>query len=137
MAGVCESLSSFDALVPVPLHLQRQLVRGYNQADVIAHRIGKVCRIKVINAARRIRRTETQTHLHSHEKRAANVRGAFALKRCARQLFGKHVVIVDDVMTTGSTLRELGRLLKHAAPASLSTLVLAVSDPRGRGFEAI
>lgn len=130
-------LTETDVLVPVPLHRRRQLLRGYNQADVIARRISKVCGIKVINAAKRIRSTETQTHLHSQEKRAANVRGAFALRPAARQLVAKHVVIVDDVMTTGSTLRELGRLLKHAAPASLSTLVLAVADPRGRGFEAI
>jgi len=129
-------LTETDILVPVPLYLRRHISRGYNQADVIARRIGKVCRIPVLHPARRVRNTETQTHL-SQAQRAANVRGAFALKRCARKLFAKHVVLVDDVMTTGSTLRELGRTLKHAAPASLSVLTLAIADKRGRGFEVI
>ncbi|MEO6435303.1 MAG: phosphoribosyltransferase family protein [Tepidisphaeraceae bacterium] len=47
------------------------------------------------------------------------------------------MVVVDDVMTTASTLRELGRLLKQTEPASLSAMVLAVADPKGRGFELI
>ena len=129
-------LTQTDILVPVPLHLRRHIMRGYNQADVIARRIGRVCRIPVLHAARRVRNTETQTHL-SQARRSANVRGAFALKRGARRLFGKHVVLVDDVMTTAATLRELGRTLKQTAPASLSVLVLAIADPKGRGFEAI
>ena len=129
-------LTETDILVPVPLHLRRHITRGYNQADVIARRIGKVCRIPVLHAARRVRNTETQTHL-SQAQRLANVRGAFALKRGARRLFGKHVVLIDDVMTTAATLRELARTLKHVAPASLSVLVLAIADRKGRGFEVI
>lgn len=131
-------LTHTNALVPVPLHYARHIARGYNQADVIARRIGKYCRIPIIHAARRVRATATQTNLHSHEKRLANVRNAFALKPAqAKKLFGKHVIVVDDVMTSGATLKAVGYVLKHAAPASLCAIVLAIADPRHRGFEAI
>lgn len=129
-----------EVLVPVPLHFIRQFQRGYNQADVIARRIASKRNshgIAVIPAARRTRNTETQTHLHSDQKRQMNVRGAFALKRCARKIEGKHVLVIDDVMTTGATLKSLGRVLKKAKPASLCALVLAVADSRRKGFEAI
>jgi len=50
---------------------------------------------------------------------------------------GKRVVIVDDVMTTAATIRTVARALRSARPAGISAIVLAVADPRGRGFEAI
>jgi ComF family protein len=126
-----------DVIVPVPLHLRRQISRGYNQADVIARRLASQCKIRLIHAVRRTRNTETQTHLHSYEKRLANVRGAFELRRAAKGLRGKHVVVVDDVMTVGATLKAVAQVLKKAEPASLSAIVLAVVDPKGRGFEII
>jgi ComF family protein len=130
-------LTETQVLVPVPLHFRRHISRGYNQADVIARRLGAKCHVPLIRAARRIRNTETQTTLHSVEKRFANVRGAFELRRCAHKLQGKHVVVIDDVMTAGATLKSLGHLLKQAEPASLCAMVIAIADPRRRGFEAI
>ena len=131
-------LTQTGVLVPVPLHFLRQFGRGFNQAEVLARRIGSRRNshaIPVVHALRRTRNTESQTNLHSHEKRWHNVRNAFALRRCARKLRGKHVVVVDDVMTTGSTLRAVARVLRQAEPASLCAIVLAVADPKGRGFE--
>jgi ComF family protein len=130
-------LTETQILVPVPLHIRRHISRGYNQADVIARRMGKTCRIPVVNAIKRVRNTETQTHMTSHAKRVDNVRGAFALRRRASALEGKHVVLVDDVMTTGSTLQSVGRLLRQANPRSLCAIVLAIADPKHRGFEVI
>jgi ComF family protein len=130
-------LHETQVLVPVPLHIRRHISRGYNQADVIAQRIGKVCRIPVIHVARRIRNTESQTQLTSHEQRYANVRGAFALRRCAAKLKDKHVMVIDDVTTTGSTLRALAQVLKEAQPASLCAMVIAKADYKGRAFETI
>jgi ComF family protein len=131
-------LTHTDVLVPVPLHIIRHVQRGYNQSEVIARRIGKVCDKPVVRAVRRTRATATQTHLHSHDARVANVKGAFALRRAqGRKIFGKHVVVVDDVSTSGATLAAVGRALKEAAPASLCALVLAIADPKGRAFEAV
>jgi ComF family protein len=130
-------LHETQVLVPVPLHIRRHISRGYNQADVIAQRIGRKCRIPFLHAARRVRNTESQTQLTSQEQRYENVRGAFALRRCARQLKDKHVMVVDDVTTTGSTLRALAQVLKQAEPASLCAMVIAKADYKGRSFESI
>jgi predicted amidophosphoribosyltransferase len=86
--------------------------------------------------AKRIRPTETQTHLHSRAERAENLRNAFDLVDPAA-IEGKHIVLADDVLTTGATLMSLARALKPAGPASLSAIVLAVADPKGRAFEVI
>ena len=129
-------LGQTDCLVAVPLHYGRQVGRGFNQAQVIAQRMGRRCGVKSVKPVVRKRRTETQTYLHSQARRAENVQNAFRLTRpgCVA---GKHVVLVDDVMTSGATLFEMARTLKPAGAASLSALVLAVADPKGRGFEAI
>lgn len=131
-------LTETQVLVPVPLHFKRHLARGYNQADVIARQLGAGRRrIPVVHALRRTRDTETQTHLHSHQQRGENLRDAFALRRAAKSIRGKHVVIVDDVTTSGSTLQSAARTLKQADLASLCAIVLAIADPKRRGFEAI
>ena len=131
-------LTETDVLVPVPLHFVRQVKRGYNQADVIARKLGRLSRTPVVRALCRTRDTETQTHLPSHDKRVANVRGAFALRRgAARKIRGRNVIVVDDVMTSGSTLHEVARTLEDAEPSSLCAAVLAIADRKGRGFEVI
>jgi ComF family protein len=131
-------LTETDVLVPVPLHFKRHLSRGYNQADVIARKIGAGRRsIKVVHALRRTRDTETQTHIKSQQKRVENVRDAFVLRRTAKHIRGKHVILVDDVMTSGATLQSAARTLEAAKPASLCAIVLAIADKKGRGFEVI
>jgi ComF family protein len=129
-------LARADVLVPVPLYPWRQVSRGYNQADLLARRIGKHGHIKVARALIRLQNTETQTHIHSREHRYENLRDAFGLLR-PRPVRGKHVVIVDDVMTTGATLTWAARTIADAQPASISAMVIAIADPRRRGFETI
>ncbi len=119
-----------DVLVPVPLHWRRQFLRGYNQAEVIARRLGARCGKTVARALRRLRDTETQTHMHSAARREKNLRDAFRLTD-AKRVAGKHVVIVDDVWTTGATMGAVARALKVAKPASMSAIVVAVADPKG------
>ena len=133
---VGEILAAADMLVPVPLHRRRQVERGYNQADVIARRLGAMAKVPVHIAADRKRSTVVQSQLSSRQKRVANLRDAFAL-RDPRPLAGRHIVLVDDVLTTGSTLVYLARAVMTAKPASVSAIVLAVADPRGREFEFI
>jgi len=124
---VQELLKKTDLVVPVPLDWRRQVTRGYNQAEVLARRLaGK----KVVRAVRRVRNTPTQTHQQTAARRAENLRGAFALVK-PETVAGKHVVIVDDVWTSGATMREMARAIKGAKPASLSAIVVATADPRG------
>jgi ComF family protein len=129
-------LTETEVLVPVPLHPLRQMSRGYNQAALLAERIGRVCKLKQANALVRLRHTEAQTNLHSRAKRDANLKDAFALAS-ERGVRGRHVVLVDDVMTTGATLRAAARAVRKAKPKSLSVLVLAVADPRGHHFQSV
>ncbi len=128
-------LTETQVLVPVPLHLRRHITRGYNQADVIARRIGKKARLPVVHAIRRTRNTETQINLHSHAKRVANVRDAFALRRVAKKLRDKHVVVIDDVSTSGATLNAMAQVLEASPAREPVRVVIAIADPKHRGFE--
>jgi ComF family protein len=132
-------LTQTDLLIPVPLHPWRQMSRGYNQAEIVARRLKKLCKPhgpRFCDAMVRLKNTETQTHLHSREDRHENLRDAFGLLK-PRAVRGKHVVLIDDVMTTGATLYWAARAIKEAEPASISAIVISVADPRGMDFEAI
>jgi ComF family protein len=129
-------LSETDVIVPVPLHRLRQVSRGYNQSEVIARRLARRHRIRVARPVLRLRNTESQTNMTSAAQREENMREAFALVN-PRAVRGKHVVVVDDVMTTGATLRAFAHALRPAKPKSLCAVVVAVADPRGRDFKRV
>lgn len=124
-----------DVMVPIPLHFFRRMRRGFNQAGLVARVLAERGDRPVLQALSRTRNTQTQTHLHSKMKRFENLRDAFALK-CAKEIRGKHVLVIDDVMTTGVTLQTAARALRAGKPASISAIVLAVADPRGRNFQS-
>ncbi|QOC22900.1 ComF family protein [Wenzhouxiangella sp. AB-CW3] len=111
-----------DLMVPVPLHWRRRLMRGFNQsellcADLSRHFGGLPWRALL----GRRRATAAQSELPA-DKRTGNVRGAFHLRR---GLPARHVALVDDVMTTGSTLDECARVLKRAGVSRIDVWVVA------------
>ena len=113
--------SDVDAVVPVPLHWLRRWKRGYNQAEVIASGVAECLGIPMRPyILRRIRRTRTQTRLSIAEKRA-NVSGAFAIpaKPPAEPTPFRHILLVDDVFTTGSTLYACYAALRSVFPPSV------------------
>ena len=120
-----------NVIIPVPLHRTRLAERGYNQAEVIAKAITAQSNTNVVRAIKRVRPTPSQTHL-SVSERIENMRGAFALSSNASKIKGKHIIIVDDVMTTGSTLASVAETLLEAKPKSISTLALAIAQPMGQ-----
>lgn len=122
-------LAQADVLIPVPLHRLRQMLRGYNQAEVIASRLAQSGRLRVIQPVVRTRYTAAQTQQHSRIRRFGNLRKAFRLKD-PQAIRGQRVLVIDDVMTTGATLQTLARVLRPAKPAQLSALVIAAADPR-------
>jgi len=134
---IAHLLDQTDVLIPTPLHWSRHIRRGYNQANSLAHRLGRHRKnLAVIPAIVRLKRTSAQTTVRSRADRAANLRFAFALLRPG-EITGKRIALIDDVLTTGSTLKAAASAIKDAAPASISAIVLAVADPRRRDFQAV
>jgi len=101
-------------LVPVPLHRRRLHQREFNQAEEIARVMGRVTGMPVCMALRRVRATSTQTALH-RKQRFENLKDAFALTKAGKRLGEARtagVILVDDVLTTGSTLGSCARVLR-------------------------
>jgi len=116
-----------DALIPVPLYVDRLKQRGFNQSLELAKHIGKALDIPVYKFLLiRTRATPKQSGL-DRRAREKNIRGAFKLHTEANntKLTGKHLAIVDDVVTTGSTTREAARILQRISPALISVVTIA------------
>jgi ComF family protein len=123
---------SFDAVAPVPLHWRRQWQRGFNQSELLARNIAGRTGIPVVLALRRLRSTSAQAGLNNAGRRQ-NVAGAFACRRgarSARRIQAKRILLVDDVMTTGSTAAACALALKRAGAARVALLTVARVDRR-------
>jgi ComF family protein len=113
-----------DFLVPVPLHGKRKRERGFNQSEVLARELAGIKGVKVLEGCLvKTRNVPPQTTLES-AGREKNVRGAYTV-RGSSKIEGKTLVLVDDVFTTGSTLRECSRVLRQAGAAEVRALTLA------------
>ena len=115
-----------DLLVAVPLGQKRLIERGFNQSHEIARTLGKLLKIAPQRSLlHRIRETERQSDIVL-QARKQNVHQAFAVSSHGKTLIqGKHIAVVDDVMTTGSTLDEVARALKQAGAVQVTNLVFA------------
>jgi ComF family protein len=129
-------LQECDVVVPVPLHPLRQIARGYNQAKVIARRLARLSRRRMVQPAIRLVHTSAQTEVHSKTQRLENLHHAFGLLY-PRRIDGKRIVVIDDVRTTAATLQSFGRCLKQGKPESIDAVVVAVADWHNSGFEKI
>src|SRR3989440_2688904 len=107
----------FDAIVPVPLHPARQRERGFNQAELLAQWVSNHIAVPLRPALQRVRYTTTQTAFDRAE-RMQNLRDAFRLRKNTdvRKI---RVLLIDDMLTTGSTLSECPRILKKAGAQSV------------------
>lgn len=123
LAPLVAGMATVETLVPVPLHRARLRQRGYNQSALLAHAVGELGGWRVAEALIRTRPTAQQTTL-SAAARASNVEGAFAIAE-GQHLTGLHVVLVDDVITTGSTLSACARTLAEHGAASVRAVTLA------------
>lgn len=111
-----------DAILPVPLHKKRLRTRGFNQAHELYREINKVVPIPLLKGVRRTVYTDAQTLVRGDE-RAENLKGAFSFK--ASQTLPRHVVILDDVVTTGATSNELANVLKAAGVVKVTVWAVA------------
>ena len=128
----------FDVITPVPLHWRRQWRRGFNQSELLARDIARRTGVPVVNALQRVRPTLTQAGL-SNTGRRRNVAKAFRCRagaRWVRRIQGKHILLIDDVMTTGSTAAACALALKRAGATRVALLTVARVDRRMDGTRA-
>ena len=112
-----------DVLAPVPLHKRRERGRGYNQSELLAREVGKQTAVPVdTSMLRRIRDTAPQVSMPTPEERRRNIEDAF---ECTGDVSGLTVLLIDDVVTTGSTMSACARPLMAAGASSVWGLALA------------
>lgn len=119
---------AFDVIVPMPLHWSRKWKRGFNQSELLARAIGKRVAVPVANALTRRKATPHQAGL-TRAQRRTNVSGVFEASR-PDEVAGKHVLLIDDVLTTGASAAACARALKRAGARQVSVLALARVDRR-------
>jgi ComF family protein len=123
------AVSNAGLMVAVPLSSQRIAQRGFNQAHEIARHIARAWQLPLSTAiCHRVRDTQPQSSLPVAERRG-NMRGAFTLMR-SHVVRGQHVLVVDDVMTTGETLESFAAMLKRYGAARVTNLVFARTPAR-------
>ena len=124
MIPALPALPPLDGIIPVPLHPRRLREREYNQAHLLAHRLGQELGIPLILASLlRIRPTPPQTSLPK-KARLTNLRKAFSVTSPAL-IKGQRILLVDDVFTTGTTLHECAKTLRQAGSGPVYGLTLA------------
>ena len=113
-----------DFITFVPMHFAKLVVRGYNPAKLIAQRISNSISVPIEDVLTSKFTFKSQKHL-SREQRRKNVKGKFRVKK--RDIEGKNVLLIDDVMTTGSTLSECALMLKRAGAKEVRTATFAIT----------
>jgi ComF family protein len=116
-----------DVIIPIPLHQLKKAERGYNQSFYIAKGVGKILNIPVNqNIVKRKKFTQSQTTMNLKE-REENIRGAFVIKKPGG-ITGKNILLIDDVITTGATTSESGRVLLEAGANKIYAASAAIAD---------
>lgn len=115
-----------DLLIPVPLHWWRRLRRGYNQSELLCRGIAQVMHREVNTRALRRHRYTHQQSLQASSDREKNVQGAFSLRR-PDDLAGRHILLVDDVLTTGATISSCCDALKNVNNLKISIATFSIA----------
>ncbi len=113
--------NDIDAILAVPLHWRRKTHRGFNQAAELARPLARVLELPVVRGVRRVKATQFQSGLNT-TARARNLSKAFAIHKPPNY---QHVLIVDDIVTTGATLTQLGKALLNRGVERVSALTVA------------
>lgn len=118
--------SSIDVIVPVPLHVKKTKSRGYNQSEIIAQKVAEILNISIDNLNLiRIKNTDTQTS-KSRVERADNMKKAFLVKESSA-FAGKHILLLDDVLTTGATIEGCVAALSTVSGIKISIATIGIA----------
>ena len=116
-----------DYIIPIPLHPKKEKIRGYNQSHVIAEGISEIMNIPIAEKCLvRSVFTDTQTH-KTRDERYQNVKDIFHIEK-PEKLENKHVLLVDDVLTTGATLMSAGKALLNVEGIKISVATVACAS---------
>ena len=115
---------SIDMISCIPLSRKRMHDRGYNQAELLAKEISKKVGVEYLPTLKKIRHNTAQSTIKDSKQRAANVIGAYRVVD-AEKVKGKYILLVDDVVTTGSTVSECARILKKSGAKAVYCVTLA------------
>lgn len=122
-----EWIKEIDYIIPLPLHWLRTLKRGYNQSEIIAKTVSKYFSIEMkTNCVKRIKNNKSQTSM-SKTERWTNVENIFKIKN-SNLLEGKHVLLVDDLVTTGASINSCIKTLSKIKDIKISVLVLGQTN---------
>ena len=120
--------NNINVIIPIPLHKKRQRNRGYNQSEIVARELGKLLRLPVnTKAVVRARNTKPQKEL-SHKERYHNLKEAFHVTKHWKG--ERHVLLIDDIYTTGNTIDSMAKLLRQKGAEKVWFLTISI----GQGF---
>ncbi len=121
-----EELKDACCIVPVPLHPKKKRIRGYNQSEKFSEGLSKVLGVETKDLLVRKVFTETQTK-KSRDERWLNVKDVFDVKDC-KEIEGKHVILTDDIVTTGATLEACVIALQRCNDVKVSILTIGIAQ---------
>lgn len=120
---ICRFLESYDIIIPVPMYKKKQIIRGYNQTELIARKLARYLCLEHKKVLVKIRDNKMQSSLDA-EDRKNNVKDVYECTQLPK-IYGKTVVLFDDIYTTGSTVRECAKKLKEAGSTKIAVLTIA------------
>lgn len=119
---------SVDCVMPVPIHFTKRMKRGYNQTEILARPVAEALDVPLSADLRAVRAHATQTHKNMKE-RQTGIKSDLFLVRHPERYRGKHILLLDDVITTGSTIRAAADAIFRDVPeAKISVLALAMTE---------
>lgn len=130
----CDYYHDVDVVIPVPLHWRKRLKRGYNQSEYLAEGIAAELSVGVDRRSVMRRRNNPSQAMTRSDDRWENVRGIFRV-RYPERLQGRHVLLVDDVFTTGATIVSCAEEILHCAPGCRISIAVLAASHRGLGID--
>lgn len=125
----CANIPPADFLVPIPIHNQKRKQRGFNQSEEMVKELAKHLKIPVANLLIKTKNTRSQMSIQDRSERENNLIDSFAINSIAEKYLSENqntsVILVDDVITTGSTLNECAKILKQNGVKTVTALVFA------------
>lgn len=118
-------ISNLDLITAIPLHPKKQAQRTYNQSELIGLNLASKLEVPYLTTLKRLKYTESQTHL-SDQERMANLQGVFqAEEKAQKQIIGRRILLIDDVVTSGATISQAIEVLRNQGAAEVICLTLA------------